>query len=218
VRLVVVDTLARTLIGGDENDPQDMGRYIANLGAIQAATGAHVCVVHHSGKNPASGARGHSSLLAAVDTAIEVVRESGCRTATIVKQKDGRDGDVLSFDLDVVDLGVDDDGDPITSCVVRQIEGEAGRPKAVRLSPSQRRALDLLREAINTSGEQPPAAPHMPAHGIAVKVDTWRGYCDRGGLSDTNDVQSKARVFRRTRQELIARGVVGTWDEWVWLA
>lgn len=219
VRLVIVDTLARTLIGGDENDPQDMGRYVASLGAIQSATGAHVCVIHHTGKNTANGARGHSSLLAAVDTALEVTRDCETRTARVIKQKDGREGDEIAFELETVDLGLDDDGDAITSCTVRQLHNATERASpAPKLSNSQRRALGLLREAINTAGEQIPASQHTPAHGLGVKAEAWRRYCDQGSLTDSNDPDSKGRVFRRCRDDLIGKGIVGTWDGWVWVA
>lgn len=213
IKLVVIDTLNRTLNEGDENDPHDMGQFLANMTAIQAATGAHVCLVHHTGKNAAAGARGHSSLLGAVDTAIEVVQVGSVRTATVTKQKDGAPA-VISFTLEVHDLGQDRDGDPVTSCTVTP---SAARPsQAARLSPTMRRARDLLTDAITTAGQAQPASPHIPSAVQAVKTELWREYCYKGGLTASDDADTKRKTFNRARQDLVAAGIVGTWDGWAW--
>ena len=120
-RLVILDTLARAMAGGDENSGQDMTRAVQAIDAIRAATGAHVCVVHHCGKDEARGARGHSSLRAAVDTEIEVSRPEGepITTVRVTKQRDMPPGEPLPFSLEVIELGTDRRGKPITSCIVR---------------------------------------------------------------------------------------------------
>lgn len=91
--LVIIDTLNRSMAGGDENTSRDMGLVIAAADAVRAATGACVNLVHHSGKDTAAGARGHSSLLGAVDTELEVKKADGIITFATTKQKDKPDGD-----------------------------------------------------------------------------------------------------------------------------
>ncbi|WP_281978552.1 AAA family ATPase [Pseudorhizobium flavum] len=121
VRLVVVDTLARAMAGGDENSGKDMGQLVHNIDAIKDATGATVLIVHHTGKDAARGMRGHSSLLAAIDTDFEIVPEGNTKVATFRnhKQRDfGRLPD-LRFSLKVMHLGNDAKGRPVTSCAVR---------------------------------------------------------------------------------------------------
>lgn len=118
--LIVIDTLSRAMAGGDENASTDMGAMVKHLDVLRHASGAHLMVVHHSGKDRAKGARGHSLLRAATDTEIEVAD----REIVVTKQRD-LDGSFSSaFGLDVVTLGVDADGDPVTSCVVRLLDGE----------------------------------------------------------------------------------------------
>ena len=119
-RLVIIDTLARGMAGGDENSGQDMTRAVQAVDLIRAATGAHVLIVHHCGKDEARGARGHSSLRAAVDTEIEVSRPEGetISTVRVTKQRDMPPGEPLPFSLKVITLGTDRRGKPITSCVV----------------------------------------------------------------------------------------------------
>ncbi|RUT28369.1 AAA family ATPase [Arsenicitalea aurantiaca] len=119
LRLLVIDTLSRVIAGGDENGPVDMTAFVANVDKLRQATGAHVLVVHHTGKDLARGARGHNSLRAATDTEIEVqLDEAGTRVAAVTKQRDHQGGDTFSFALETVSLGKDQDGEEVTSCVV----------------------------------------------------------------------------------------------------
>jgi hypothetical protein len=87
--LIVFDTLARCIVGADENSAKDMGIVVANLDRIRRTTGACVLVVHHSGKDGTAGARGSSALRAAMDTELEVTDTDGRTTLKVTKQKDG---------------------------------------------------------------------------------------------------------------------------------
>jgi len=127
--LIVIDTLSRVMAGGDENSAADMTALIRNIDAIREATGAHVMLVHHTGKDTARGARGHSSLRAATDTEIEVQNAEDddgaqCRAAMVTKQRDYQGGEAFAFSLKTVTLGVDQDGDEVTSCVVQEADSE----------------------------------------------------------------------------------------------
>ncbi len=137
VRLVILDTMARAMAGGDENSGVDMTAAMKSVDAIRAATGAHVAIVHHCGKDESKGARGHSSLRGAVDTEIEVSRRDGetISTVRVTKQRDLQAGVAMPFSLEVVTLGTDRRGKPITSCIVHHEDemmaskpGKTGRP------------------------------------------------------------------------------------------
>ncbi len=121
--IVVIDTLSRTLSGGDENSSVDMGRAVKACGRIHQATGATVLLVHHSGKDVAKGARGWSGLKAAVDAELEVSKRGARRYLRVTKQKDGVDAGEYPFDLVPVRLGVDDDLHEISSCVIKHVDG-----------------------------------------------------------------------------------------------
>lgn len=123
-KLVIIDTLARAMPGGSENEGRDMGLFIRAIDQIRQDTGAHVAVVHHSGKNPENGARGHSSLRAAVDTEIRISRQEGSETSTveITKQRDMEAVNRSAFCLTKVSLGHDVRGREITSCVVQMAD------------------------------------------------------------------------------------------------
>lgn len=143
VCLIAVDTLSRSLAGGEENTSGDMGALVANCDRIRNQTGAHVMMVHHSGKDISRGARGHSLLRAAADTEIEVIRgKIGEPSKAVVrKQRDGEVGDEFGFRLEQVIVGEDEDGDQITSCVVLAAEPASSPVTGKRLTDRQSDAI-----------------------------------------------------------------------------
>lgn len=132
-RLIVIDTMSRTMGAADENSARDINDLIANLETLREATGAHILLVHHSGKDATKGARGHSSLRAAVDTEIIIAREDDEKliAAKIDKQRDGETGAIFRYRLRQVTLGTDQDGDAVTSCVCEPLKGAAGASSGV---------------------------------------------------------------------------------------
>lgn len=98
-RFVVIDTLNRSMPGGDENSSRDMGHAIGAADRIRVATRGCVLIVHHSGKDPSAGSRGHSSLLGAVATELELKSSDGLITITNSKQKDHAEADSLRLAL-----------------------------------------------------------------------------------------------------------------------
>jgi hypothetical protein len=195
-----VDTLNQAAPGADENSSQDMGRVISGAKALQRSTGGLVVLVHHTGKDASRGLRGHSSLFAALDAAIEVEREGDARRWRIAKSKDGADDGVHPFRLVRVDLGTDADGDPLSSCIVERV---ALLPMAApKLNPTEMLALGELRRLCKCATEKP--APSL--HEMAVPVAAWREafYLAR---SEAN-ADSNQKAFRRAQLGLVHSGLV----------
>jgi putative DNA primase/helicase len=164
--LLVIDTLNRAASGADENSSSDMGDLISAATALQVMFGGLVLLVHHSGKDPGKGLRGHSSLTAALDATLEVVRTGDRRSWHIAKSKDDSDSTTHLFRLEVVEIAEHDDGEPITSCVVVQdkVDCEFQRvvpPKA----GNQKISYDTLREMSDAADTARPvdAPERLPA-------------------------------------------------------
>lgn len=160
--VVILDTLNRAAPGADENDSKSMGQIIAAAKELQTLIGGLVILVHHTGKDASKGLRGHSSLHAALDAAIEVRRDGDRREWLIAKSKDGEDGEAHPFKLDVVELGTDEDDEPITSCTVHPLEEIADSIKKVMppKSGNQRAVWDALGEIFRKCGNlKPEGAP-----------------------------------------------------------
>ena len=157
VSCVMVDTLAQVTPGANENTSEDMGRALSNVRLIHRATDATVYGIHHAGKDLSRGSRGWSGLKAAADAQIEVLRhEGGDREIHIEKMKDGEDGTRWGFKLEVVDLGVDYDGDPVTSCVAIESDMPTRKPDADDRKGLKRRGRveNHILEVMSMFGEQ----------------------------------------------------------------
>lgn len=120
--VIFLDTLNRAVPDSDENSSKDMGLIIAAAKRLQSEVNGLVVLVHHTGKDASRGLRGHSSLHAALDSAIEVKKSGGLREWNVYKSKDGEDGISHSFKLEQISLGIDEDGQHINSCAVIQEE------------------------------------------------------------------------------------------------
>ena len=147
--VVFIDTLNRAAPTADENASKDMGAIIEGANMLRLLTDGLVVLVHHTGKDTAQGMRGHSSLFAALDGAIEVKRNNTGRTWTVAKTKDGEDGKSTPFKLMVHDLGTDVDGEPITSCTVEAANASIFA-KALPTHAGPKSALKEITKLIST--------------------------------------------------------------------
>lgn len=205
-KLIVIDTLSRALAGGNENAPEDMGALVKNMDRLRKETGAAVLFIHHSGKDAARGARGHSLLRAAVDTEIEVTTDekAGTRKALVVKQRDMSKGASFPFSLKIVELGPNRHGEQVTSCIVEEADEE---PDAMssggKLTADQQQALRVLTDALNEHGD--PGFPGVPSGMRSIPEEWWRdryyARCKPGAAQKT-----KEKAFRRAADALISSG------------
>lgn len=210
--VVIVDTVSRALAGGDENAPADMGTFVNTLDRLRARLGCAIIAVHHVGKDASRGARGHSLLLCAVDTEIAVERRDGdiC-VATVTKQRDMPAGVEIAFRLRSVDLGQDQDGDPVTSCVVEAAD-YVPAAKAKGPTGQAKFGLDVLNQAIAEQGKYRPCGGDIEVR--AVKVDVWREYMVKSGLF--GDDAKFRNAWLRVQAKLNDGGHVGFQDGFVW--
>lgn len=145
--IVIVDTFAQVMPGANENAGEDVGKALTHCKRIHELTGAMIILIHHAGKDASKGARGWSGLRAAADAELEVVRESTGRALRLTKSKDGEDGMAWGFDLEIITVGVDEDLDPITSCVVVEAQMPVpGAGPARKLGPVEKAVNDVIQE------------------------------------------------------------------------
>lgn len=150
--LIIIDTWSQVTAGGNENSGEDMGKALAQARKLYNATKATCLIVHHSGKDAERGARGWSGLLGAADAMLEIRRSGDDRVMTNTKQKDGIEGQEFGFRLNMVNLGVDADGDPVTSCVV--VESEVTRAE-VSLGKNEKLLVRAVEDSMGLAGEWP---------------------------------------------------------------
>jgi len=219
--LIVIDTLSRCFGSGSENDSADMGWMIKAFDFIRRETGAHVMLVHHSGKDSSRGMRGHSSLLAAVDVSLEVTRDGDdTRLVHVRKVKDGTDGETFPFRLEVVDLGKDEDGDFVTSCVL--IESECGTAAERSLTKSQRGWLEDLKGIFSEDkqGELVTPLPGMVPVRALTRDVIREGLTKRGRFKPNTDGTMTGKDRERLRaalKRLKDKQKIGLTDRFVWI-
>ena len=211
--LVILDTLNRAAPGADENSSVDMGNLIAAAKRLQSLTGGLVLLVHHTGKDTTKGLRGHSSLYAALDGAIEVINTDTRQAWSVAKCKDDTTGDAHPFKLEIVPVGIDDEGDEITSCVAVPDESAEAIKQAKRptLRSNQKIANEALGEALRKS-------PHFGKEG-APQGRPCIQYTDAVAIvaeripADAKHKTSRAKV---AITGLVERGFLAMKGDWLW--
>jgi hypothetical protein len=122
--------------------------------------------------------------------------------------------------LKSVEIGIDDDGEALISCIIEAIEAPATTSKperARRLPKGAQTAMRALRLALEEIGEQPPASIHIPAGVNAVTVEQWRTYAYQAGISDSAEARARQVAFKRAHETLVGEKHVGAWGDYRWL-
>ena len=211
--MIILDTLNRAAPGADENSPVDMGKIISSSSKLQRLIRGMVLLAHHTGKDETKQLRGHSSLPAALDGAIEVKRTGAGRQWLVVKSKDDQDGDAYSFKLEVVPLGIDEDGDAVTSCAVVPCENNnlVGGFKAPK-SGNQKIIWDalgnLFKESKFFGKGGAPAIKACVEYDIALESTMIRLPCEKSRQKERAKVAITA---------LVSNGFLSSQDGWLWV-
>lgn len=212
-KLIVIDTLARSMGDGDENTASDMGKFVQGCDHIRTVTGAHVMVIHHTGKDETKGARGSSALKGAVDTEIYIIQENGVISGEIKKQRDGRVGQVTYYQIQEYEVGKDEDGDPVMSCALEETAIEDKKP---RLNGQTKQGYQVLCNLVLEKGIQ-----HIPRKGMTektvVRIEDFRTDFFKAGIAATDKPDSVDRAFHRAKTKLKNSGYIGEWDGYIWL-
>lgn len=161
---IVIDTQAQATPGIDENTNQ-MTEMLANARGFANAVNGALCLVHHCGKDPSRGGRGHSSQRADFDFQITVEKDGDTIVWRTTKERDEADDQSVRFKLKVYpDIVQDEDGEWQSSCVAvpetelsederKALKAVATKTKGAKLAPSIQFALKVFNDAIRESGE-----------------------------------------------------------------
>lgn len=127
LRVVVFDTFSLSIPDADENSATAMSQAISNAKRIALDLNVCVILVHHEGKDDSRGPRGSTAIKGGVDAELKLQRSDEVVQLVGTKMRDGLLNEAIEFMIDGQDMGVDDDGDPVT----------VGRAKFVRRSQTQ---------------------------------------------------------------------------------
>jgi len=226
VAAVIIDTLARTMPGQSDSDGAAMSMFVENCEAVARAFGCFVGAVHHSPRGDDTRSRGSNVLDGAADVIISVVKDdvTGISTTTIEALKDGEEGALWRFELVQVEILGDEKRNKNPRCAptcptigTLTRKGDSATRAQQRLSPSQRRFIDILAEAIIDVGATVPNSVLIPFGIKAVSREQLKKYLINAGFLDSNKAHSARTIFNRAINDLAGKHVIGTTAEHVWL-
>ena len=245
LELVVIDTFSKATPGINENDSADIGRVLERCDQIRKATGAHVKLVHHMNAEGAKP-RGHTSMLANIETVI-ITRQledqhdrdgRKIREWELKKQKEGEAGTKFKFVLPQIQIGTDEDGDKITSCIIAPPSGAEGQPlptAGITVGGQSQVVLRAIYNALEEHGVTPfPGLKDIPSGGRIVdsgfvREELKKVLSDDAEPAPAEETEEEAearkkrnsdarrQALTRARQMLYTKKIIGIQDNWIWL-
>lgn len=219
--LIVIDTLAQSASGIDENSSADMGTLIEAMQHLQAMTGGLVLAVHHMGKDSNRGARGHSSLYAACDVVLAVTKGSaeGCVSTDSSDGGKSKDAEPVSHSFEltrVVLRELEGGGEIAGACVQANDSAPVARTPIAPRGANAKAVWDRLGVMLRDAGDhRPPGAPTaLPEGRPAVRLDDALQV-----IASQLPVETKRQNerFRAAITSLMNSGLVEHMDGWLWV-
>jgi hypothetical protein len=183
-------------------------------------------VLHHSGKDLAKGLRGHSSLLGAVDTQLEILRfeEQKKGVISLTKQKDGEDGVRYGFEMVEIQIsGSKLEVDPVVSLAVQASDEavnmaskKATKGNAGNAGNGKNQVLEIvcLEAVIKAKGgiKYIDGKQRMVVNEVEWRQEFWSKMgCTEADRNKFNTAWSRAK--KRLQED----GVIGIRDKLAWL-
>ena len=194
--LIVIDTVARTFVGGDENSAQDAGRWIEGMQKLARNFQAAILAIHHTAKprgNKLPAIRGSSAFHGAADAMIRVNKTGQKIRISCDKMKDAEEFAAFNVRLEVAQIG-EESGVPITSCVITQAGDDA-------LFAQEPRAL--------TENAKTLLLTFLEAGGSSIKKD-WE---ERTRLPERDLFRAIKLLTERELTQKIAKGIYKLTEE-----
>ncbi len=213
------------MAGGNENAGEDMSRVLEAGMKIGQRAGAMVLFIAHPGKNEALGVRGWSGQTGNVDAIIHLSKsedEPDLRLGVVQKLKDGEDGERFAYRLRRLSIGIDADGDEITTAYPEFEEAPRAVPPRRRQRADEKPGPALILRAMRLmidegQGELVPAVQGVPAQTFGVQRLALRERVVRLGYADPEDKpESVKRNINRDIQALAAVSAIRVEGDLIW--
>jgi hypothetical protein len=217
--MIIIDTLARSTVGAEENSAKDMGEMIQNLDRIRIASGgACVVVIHHTGKDAERGGRGSTALKGALESEITVTGSiSEILYVNSSKQKNVEELDKVGFKAQKVGLGgIGLDGEELSSVVIvpatsEELDeaGSGADSESTGASDQnlfQRQATRRILKRLNKPESINRIHGELKSQGITVGVGTLKGILEKlvgEGFAVEMKGERGARLFSITAEGML---------------
>jgi hypothetical protein len=218
--VIVLDTLNRSLVGSESKD-EDMSAYVNAADALREAFNCAVIIVHHCGVD-GTRPRGHTSLTGTAEAQISVARDaSGDIIVTVEYMKDGEEGEVVASLLEPVEVGADEDGDQLISCIVLPVNAATTRTAPTGPKKGKSSLRDAIVHALG--GRVETIIPRIGMDNVeAAKVDDVfeefkRRYVTKAAEGEKAD-EAKRKAFNRALKTMPPEFDSGAFEgaDWIW--
>lgn len=221
--LIVIDTVAAGAGFDDENSAAETQKVMNALERLSQHTGAFVLGVDHFGKAVETGTRGSSAKEAAADTVLAALGtrdESGgvsnLRMA-VRKVRGAPTGAQTSFLLDVIPIGEDDEGEPLTTCAVRWLDGPVN-PTTIGEKERWPKSLKVLHDALGTALVEHgirawpfnAEGPECRATPLKKAREAFYAIYPANGDDETKRAAAKLKAFTRAVQNAQGHKLIGS--------
>lgn len=212
VRLAVVmcDTLAAAFALKDEADNSEANRITRAMREFVDQLGVVFMPVHHFGKATETGLRGASAWRAGADVVLsvlgdrnQVTGEVSKRSLALSKTRDGEEGPISGFTLRVVQIGVDEEGTPFTTCIVEP--GDVPAPR--QPGKAARTYLQALDIALATKRSEDPDATYEGVDRERVREAFYRLW-PATGETEKQKANARRQQFGRGEAEALDRKLI----------
>jgi hypothetical protein len=235
LELLVVDTFSAAIPGADENQAKDITPVLQRCQRIATKCQISVLLVHHMNAG-GEKVRGSTAIQANLDSVLlctktDRVHSNGRKVREITMKKAKDENDEMSpfrFVLPSVVIGTDEDGDPVTSCVVISTaaygaEQAEEKPTGFKVNDTEREWLQAFDQAIERIGVMPPAGVEVGSnvHLVVATEEVKRVYKERYAATEDGDeaaVDARLRQrWSRATKALLKYRIIGTSKTHVWM-
>jgi hypothetical protein len=203
--LIIIDTLAMSFPGLEENSAEGMGR-VVSVARRLTDHGAAVLLIHHDTKAEGSTPRGHSLLNGALDMALQLTKreQPGVIRGHLTKNRNGSCNLDIAFRIDTRELGFDEDGDAVVVALAKECS-RGTNPPIKQMTDSELAALSELQELAGS-------------HRSGVLFAEWKNKCIEGRkVSAADNIDSRKKTMKRVIEGLTRKGHIEVHNECVYL-
>lgn len=148
-RMVIVDTLADSMLGADENSTRDVGEYMSKVNRIKRELDTTLLLIHHTNKGGIQE-RGNIRIRGSADAVLRLIPEDDIIRLESSKMKDARA--FPSRELALMSIPILIEGKEIESAVI--VDAEKIVPDADRLTTNQQKILEVFALDVFESGAE----------------------------------------------------------------
>ena len=117
-----------------------------------------------------------------------------------------------------MELGIDDERDPITSCVVEHLDIDVSSIKSSReLNGNQKIAMQALDDALVKHGRKMADTVNYPASRHVVEKSQWRTAFLKIRIDSDVKAASVKKDFERQSKKLQEDGFIHSYEDKVWI-